>query len=87
MSGGRRLCAMRRRAAGFALLLLAACSNGPELRAVEATGQTLSLAFAGNHLAEARRDAALYCANLGRSAMLRDVSDNGGVTVAAFDCR
>jgi hypothetical protein len=76
-----------RRIAGLVLCFLAACRAGPELRSVEATGDRLSLAFAGDHLADAKRDAALYCANLGRSAVLRDVSDSAGVTIAAFDCR
>jgi hypothetical protein len=76
-----------RRSLSLVLLFLAACSDPPPLHAVEATGDRLALAFAGDHLAEARRDAALYCANLGRSAVLREVSEHDDVTTAAFDCR
>lgn len=76
-----------RRSLSLILLLVAACREAPPLRAVEATGDRLALAFAGDHLAEARRDAALYCANLGRSAVLRELSEQGDVTTAAFDCR
>jgi len=76
-----------RRFLSLVLLLLAGCSDAPPLRAVEATGDRLALSFAGDHLADARRDAALYCANLGRSAVLREVSEHGDFTTAAFDCR
>ncbi len=70
------------------LALLAACSAMVPLRTVSATGDAIVFEYADDSAAHAMREAALYCANLGKNASLRDVTpEQGGRSVAAFDCR
>ncbi len=70
------------------LALLAACSAIASLRTVSATGDAVVFEYANDRAAQAMREAALYCANLGKNASLRDVTpEQGDRSIAAFDCR
>jgi len=73
------------------LLLLAslvACSATPPLEAVRATPDGVTFAYGEGRAGDAARQASLYCANLGRSAQLREVAQDGGADLlAVFDCR
>ncbi|HEX9490157.1 MAG TPA: hypothetical protein VF930_07720 [Stellaceae bacterium] len=75
----------------FPLLLLApmaACSALSPLKAVRATPDELAFEYADDRAGDAARQASLYCANLGRSASLRQVTrEAGAVSLAVFDCR
>jgi hypothetical protein len=75
---------------GFALLLLAwlgGCSS-PPLKAVTATGDEVIFEYDDDDAGAALRQASLYCANLGRSASLREVSrEDRSRSLAVFDCR
>ena len=68
------------------LAALAACSTLSSLQAVSATADAVVFEYTGDRAAEAARQASLYCANLGRSARLRDVAQ-GERDIATFDCR
>jgi hypothetical protein len=79
-----------RRAAIIVLLptMLAACAGAPSLSAVDAGTEGIAYRFRGSGLAEAERQASLYCANLGRSATLLEVARaTDGSDLARFDCR
>jgi hypothetical protein len=77
-----------RGAALLLLALLAACAAAPELRAVAADAGSVTYRYAAGKRDEAERQAALYCANLGRTAVLRRViSEEGAGGVAEFECR
>lgn len=68
-------------------LLLTGCGT-PEVRAVETGAGGVTYEFPLDRRAEAMREAMLYCANLGRTAVLRQVTEKGDKDgVAAFDCR
>lgn len=68
--------------------LLAACSATPRVRALTATPDGVSFAFPAGRQDEATHEAMLYCANLGRDAVLRGVEHaEDGSSTAAFDCR
>lgn len=70
------------------LLLLAACGAPRPLQAVSATPSEVSFAYGGGRGEDAARQAALYCANLGRSATLRAKTPApDDRTLAIFDCR
>ncbi|HET7594980.1 MAG TPA: hypothetical protein VFK49_05960 [Stellaceae bacterium] len=76
----------------FWLLLLAplaaACGATPPLEAVRATPDGVTFAYGDGRADDAARQASLYCANLGRSAHLREVTQDGGADLlAVFDCR
>jgi hypothetical protein len=76
------------RVAALLLALPAACSAPPGVRAVTAAPDGVSFAFAAERQDEAMRQAMLYCANLGRNAVLRGVeSAADGSRVATYDCR
>lgn len=76
---------------GLAALLLAlpaACSAPSSVRAVTAAPDGVSFAFPAERQDDATRRAMLYCANLGRNAVLRGVESAGdGSRIAAYDCR
>jgi hypothetical protein len=78
---------------GLALLLLAAalaaCGTlSGSLTALSATGDDVAFAYTGDRSADALRQASLYCANLGRSAQLRELHRDGGDrTTATYECR
>lgn len=70
------------------LALLAACSVMPRVRAVTAAPDGVIFEFPVDQQAEATRQAMLYCANLGRTAMLNGVKSEGsGFSIGMFDCR
>ena len=74
----------------FALLLLAGLAGcgAPPLKAVSATGDQVVFEYDDDKAAEAQRQAALYCANLGRGADLREVRrEDRSLSLAIFDCR
>ena len=75
----------------FQLLVLAplaACSLPPPLEAVRATPDEVTFAYGDGGADTAARQAGLYCANLGRSARLREKTPaRNGRTLAIFDCR
>lgn len=66
------------------LALLAGCAAMPAVRAVEATGDAVTYEYPAGERDEAQRRATLYCANLGRTAVLRRVLREG---LAEFECR
>jgi len=68
--------------------MLAACAGSTLLSAVDVGAEGISFRFRGADLPEAERQASLYCANLGRSATLREVArETDGTELARFDCR
>jgi hypothetical protein len=74
----------------FRLLVLAplaACSAvAPPLEAVRATPDEVTFAYGDGRAADAARQAALYCANLGRLARLREVTRDGDHSITRFAC-
>lgn len=79
---------MLRLAGPLLLALLSACGATPSVRAVEVTPDGVVYAFPDNGEDLARRQATLYCANLGRGAALQSVKrDGNGARIAVFDCR
>jgi hypothetical protein len=73
----------------FRLLVLAplgACGAVPPLEAVRATPDEVTFAYGDGAADDAARQAALYCANLGRSARLRQVTREGDRNVSRFAC-
>jgi hypothetical protein len=67
---------------------MAACSTLPPLTAVRATPDEVTFEYVDGRADEAARQASLYCANLGRSANLRQVTrEAGDADLAVFDCR
>jgi hypothetical protein len=72
------------------LLLLppiAACATLSPLEAVRATPDEVTFAYSDGRGDDAARQAALYCANLGRSARLREVTREGADRhVTRFAC-
>jgi hypothetical protein len=70
------------------LLLLAACGSISTVRSTSADGQGVTFEFPADHQDEATRQAMLYCANLGRGAVLKSTRPEGGDgRVAIYDCR
>jgi hypothetical protein len=70
------------------LPLLAACASMSMVRATSADAQGVTFEFPPDRQEEATRQAMLYCANLGRSAVLESTrSEGGGISVAVYDCR
>lgn len=69
------------------LAALAACSASAALKAVSATSDAVTFEYADDRVGDAVRQAQLYCANLGRSASLREVTRDGDRSIATFDCR
>ena len=75
------------RSAGLAVLLLAGCS-APGPRAVSAGPEGVAFEVPADRQEEATRQAMLYCANLGRSAVLAEVrAAAAGVSIARYECR
>jgi len=67
---------------------MAACSALSPLKAVRATPDEVAFEYADNRANDATHQASLYCANLGRSASLREVTREAGtLSLAVFDCR
>lgn len=77
-----------RGAAPIALCLLAACAMAPAVRATRAGARGVTYEFPVDRRVEATRQASLYCANLGRAAVLKhiEVGANDRAT-AAYECR
>jgi hypothetical protein len=73
----------------FALLLsLDACSTVPSVTAKSADADGVTYEFPTDQQEEARHQAMLYCANLGRRAALKStIPEESGQAIAAFDCR
>jgi hypothetical protein len=73
----------------FRLLMLtplAACSAVPPVEAVRATPDEVIFAYGDGGADTVARQAALYCANLGRSARLREVTRDGDRSISRFAC-
>lgn len=69
-------------------LLVTACGGMSRVQATVATADGVTYRFPADQRDEATRQAMLYCANLGRSAVLKSTEPDGGdLTVAAYDCR
>lgn len=67
---------------------LAACGAAQPPEAVRATGDEVTFAYGQGAADDAAHEAALYCANLGRSARLRaETTASDARTLATFDCR
>jgi len=67
---------------------LAACGAMEPLHALSATPEGVTFEYRSDRQPEAARRATLYCANLGRQAVLRDVRrEIDDLSVAVFDCR
>jgi hypothetical protein len=75
-------------AAATGLCFIAACSAGPSLRAIAAGADGVSYEFSADRRSEATHEAALYCANLGRIAVLKhiEIASDGRAT-AVYACR
>lgn len=80
---------MMRKAAALGLLcLLVACSEMPAVRATSADAGGVTYEFPTDRQQAAQRQATLYCANLGRAAVLKDSRiEAGGLAVATYECR
>lgn len=79
---------MIRRTRLAALLLLGGCSAAPDVRAVSAGPDGVAFEVAADRPDEATRQAMLYCANLGRTAVLSGVEPAGdGTSTATYVCR
>lgn len=80
---------MKRRAVALsAFCLLAACSATPTVRATSAGAEGVTYEFPADRQGDALRQAMLYCANLGRGAVLKDNRlEPDGLAVAAYECR
>jgi hypothetical protein len=67
---------------------LAACRAPSPPEAVRATPDEVTFAYGKGAADDAAHEAALYCANLGRSARLRaETLTPDSRTLATFDCR
>jgi hypothetical protein len=79
---------MVRAAASLPLIVVAACGAISRVQATVATADRVTYQFPTGPQDEATRHAMLYCANLGRSAILRSANSEGvGLSVAVYDCR
>jgi len=79
---------MRPAAVVVLLLLLGGCSAGPVVRAVSAGPEAVAYEIAADGQEAATRQAKLYCANLGRDAVLEEVKPEGeGLSIARYQCR
>jgi len=65
---------------------LAACGAPPSPEAVRVTPDAVTFAYGDGGAGDAARQAALYCANLGRTARLRSVTQEGGRSLTRFAC-
>ncbi|HWI26513.1 MAG TPA: hypothetical protein VN668_06045 [Stellaceae bacterium] len=69
------------------LAALAACDS-PRLQATSDGTRGVTYAFPADLASKAARQATLYCANLGRSAVLQGTKhEEDGRVVASYDCR
>ena len=69
-------------------MLLASCAAASSLEALTADSDEIVLAYTSDRAAQAQRQAALYCANLGRGARLRaETRGDSDRTIATFECR
>jgi hypothetical protein len=72
----------------LSLLLLAACGSLSPVRAMRADAKGVTFEFPAERQDDAARQAMLYCANLGRGAVLessRPAGDDG--RIATYGCR
>jgi hypothetical protein len=70
------------------LCLVAGCGTTSNVRAMSAGADGVTYEFPLGQQDEARRQAMLYCANLGRVAVLRALQPQpDGLASAAYDCR
>jgi hypothetical protein len=77
-----------RAVAAAVLCLLAGCTTTSSVRAMSAGADGVTYEFPLARQDEARRQAMLYCANLGRIAVLRALQPQpDGLASAAYDCR
>ena len=79
---------MRKMAMMPLLLVVVACGSMSSVRAMSADAQGVTFEFPADRQEEATRQAMLYCANLGRGAVLKSTTPEGGDDrVAVYDCR
>lgn len=79
---------MGRTPASLVLLCVTACGPMPSVQATVATADSVTYQFPADQQGQATHQAMLYCANLGRSAVLRSVRpETAELTVAVYDCR
>jgi hypothetical protein len=79
---------LRRAAALIVPCLIAGCAMAPTVRAVRADVDGVTYEFPAGHQDEARRQAMLYCANLGRAAAMEETRPApDGLAIAAYKCR
>jgi hypothetical protein len=77
-----------RAVAAAVLCLLAGCNTTSSVRAMRAGADGVTYEFPLGRQDEAKRQAMLYCANLGRVAVLSAVRpEPDGLASAAYDCR
>jgi hypothetical protein len=77
-----------RSAALIVIVLLAACGTTPRVRATGADAAGVTYEFPDDLAKEAARRATLYCANLGRGAVLQEMTHRpDGAVVASYECR
>jgi hypothetical protein len=71
-----------------AFLLVAGCDAAPVVRATSAAAGSVSYEFPAGRQDEAQRQAMLYCANLGRTAVLKEIKRaEDGFPTASYACR
>jgi hypothetical protein len=79
---------MRRLAIIFLLLLVAACGSLSTVRATNADAHSVTFEFPVERQDDAAHQAMLYCANLGRGAVLESNRPGGDhARIAVYDCR
>jgi len=80
---------MRRLAViGLVSATLFGCAEQPSLQTIDASTEAVAFRIHGRGLAEAEKQASLYCANLGRVAVLGEVRrESDEISVAQFACR
>lgn len=79
---------MPRATPSILFLFLAACGLAPMVRATSADAQGVTFEVPSGRKEDATRQAILYCANLGRSAVLVSIyPETTDLSVAVYDCR
>ncbi len=79
---------MLKAAAVLALFLVAGCGTISAVRATRADATGVTFEFPVGRQDEATHQAMLYCANLGRGAVLKSTKPEGSdAAVAVYDCR
>jgi len=70
------------------VLFVAACAAVSRVEATTATADGVTYQFPADQQGEATHQAMLYCANLGRNAVLRSAEpEDGDLILGVYDCR